>query len=66
LQYNRVLWMGFDHAGPPDQTPEALDSRRRQISSPHASAELKIAVESPEGDYVASAEDGTIRPMTML
>ncbi len=53
LQYNRVLWKGFEHDGPAPEDPASLEQRRRQISSPNCDPDLKIAVESPEGEYVA-------------
>ncbi len=50
---NRVLWRGFDHEGEPPCDEAELESRRRMFETPTAKMDLKIAVESPAGDFVA-------------
>ncbi len=52
-QYNRVMWKGFDHEGEPEETPDELESRRRQLYSPNANHALKVAVVAPSGEYVS-------------
>jgi predicted N-acetyltransferase YhbS len=52
-KYNRVLWRDFNHGDMPDESPESLEERRIEQSGPHARMDLKIAVASPDGDFVS-------------
>lgn len=53
LQYNRVLWRGFNHDGDPPETEEQIEERRISLSGPHSDLDLKIAVVAPEGKFVS-------------
>lgn len=50
---HRVLWRGFNHEGDPPMTEEELEDRRRMFDTPKARRDLKIAVEAPDGNFVA-------------
>jgi GNAT superfamily N-acetyltransferase len=50
---NRVLWRGFDHQGEPPASVEDLESRRKMFDTPNARRDLKVVVESPEGEFIA-------------
>jgi len=49
----RVLWRGFDHGDDVPMNEEELESRRRMFDTPKARRDLKIAVEAPNGNFVA-------------
>lgn len=53
LQYNRVMWRGFDHDGEAPQDEEEILWRKTMLSSPHLEPEITIAVVAPNGNYVA-------------
>jgi GNAT superfamily N-acetyltransferase len=48
-----VLWRGFNHEGEPPMTEAELEDRRRMFDTPKARRDLKIAVEAPDGRFVA-------------
>jgi len=50
---HRVIWRGFNHAGEPPADDEELESRRKMFDTPKARRDLKIAVEAPNGNFVA-------------
>ncbi len=50
---HRVLWRGFNHEGDPPMTEEELEDRRKMFDTPKARRDLKIAVEAPDGSFVA-------------
>jgi len=50
---HRVLWRGFNNEGEPPAGDEELESRRRMFETPKARHDLKIAVQAPNGDFVA-------------
>lgn len=50
---HRALWRGFNHTGEPSMTQEDLEDRRKMFDTPKARRDLKIAVEAPNGDFVA-------------
>ena len=50
---HRALWRGFNHEGEPPMTEAELEDRRRMFDTPKARRDLKIAVEAPNGDFVA-------------
>jgi predicted N-acetyltransferase YhbS len=50
---NRVIWRGFNHKGEPPSSDEMLEERRKMFDTPTARRDLKIAVASPKGDFVA-------------
>jgi GNAT superfamily N-acetyltransferase len=50
---HRVLWRGFNHEGDPPMTEAELEDRRRMFDTPKARRDLKIAVEAPDGSFVA-------------
>lgn len=50
---HRVLWRGFNHPGEPPTGEEELEDRRRMFDTPKARRDLKIAVQAPNGDFVA-------------
>lgn len=49
----RVIWRGFNHAGEPPDGEDELESRRKMFDTPSARRDLKIAVEAPNGNFVA-------------
>lgn len=53
LQYNRVMWRGFNHEGEPSQDEDDIQWRKTMLSSPHIKPELIIAIVDPNGNYVA-------------
>lgn len=50
-QVHRVLWRGFDHAGPPP--PEGVEERRRMQATPGFRPELTVVTVRPDGTYTA-------------
>ncbi|HBY08981.1 MAG TPA: hypothetical protein DEH22_14835 [Chloroflexi bacterium] len=50
---HRALWRGFNHEGEPSMTEAELEDRRRMFDTPKACRDLKIAVEAPNGEFVA-------------
>jgi len=50
---HRVLWRGFNHPGEPPMGEEELESRRKMFDTPKARRDLKIAVQAPDGEFVA-------------
>jgi len=50
---HRVLWRGFDHGDDIPMNDEEFESRRSMFDTPKARRELKIAVEAPNGNFVA-------------
>jgi GNAT superfamily N-acetyltransferase len=53
LQYNRVMWRGFDHEGEAQQDEDEIQWRKTMLSSPHIKPELTIAIVAPNGNYVS-------------
>lgn len=53
LQYNRVMWRGFDHEGEARQDQYEIQWRKTMLSSPHIKPELTIAIVAPNGNYVS-------------
>ena len=53
LKYNSVLWRGFNHGDKPPVDKEHIESRQHSLSSPNQDMNLKIAVVSPEGNFVS-------------
>lgn len=53
LQYDRVMWRGFDHEGEPVQSDEDIEWRKAMLSSPHINPTLIIAIVAPDGNYVS-------------
>ena len=53
VKIHRVLWRGFDHEG---EAPEdGIEDRKTMELVPGYRRDLKIVVESPEGDFVSFA-----------
>lgn len=52
-KYDRVMWRGFNHEGPPPQTDEDIACRRQMLSSPAIIPEVVISVAAPDGRYVS-------------
>ncbi len=52
---HQVLWRGFDHGDDVPMNQEEFESRQRMFDTPTARRDLKIAVASPEGDFVSFA-----------
>ena len=50
---HRVLWRGFDHGDDVPMNEEEFESRRRMFDTPKARRDLKIVVESPDGNFAA-------------
>jgi GNAT superfamily N-acetyltransferase len=50
---HRVLWRGFNHEGEPPAGEEELESRRKMFDTPTSRRDLKIAIEAPDGNFVA-------------
>jgi predicted N-acetyltransferase YhbS len=50
---HRVMWRGFNHKGEPPGGAEELESRRRMFDTPKARRDLKIVVETPQGEFVS-------------
>jgi predicted N-acetyltransferase YhbS len=50
---HRVIWRGFNHEGEPPAGEEELESRRKLFDTPKARRDLKVAVEAPDGNFVA-------------
>jgi len=50
---HRVLWRGFNHEGEPPPGGDELENRRKMFDTPKARRDLKIAVEAPNGNFVA-------------
>jgi GNAT superfamily N-acetyltransferase len=53
VQYNAVMWRGFNHEGPPPCAPENIAVRREMLSSPMILPQIVLAVTAPDGKYVA-------------
>ena len=53
VKVHRVIWRGFNHAGEPPARDEALEERKRLFDTPTARRDLKIAVQAPDGNFVA-------------
>jgi len=53
LQYNRVMWRGFDHDGEAPQDEDEIQWRKTMLSSPHLKSEIIIAIVAPNGNYVS-------------
>lgn len=51
VQVDRVLWRGFDHAGP--SPPEGVEERRFMQSAPSFRPELTVVTVAPDGTYTA-------------
>ena len=54
-EYNRVMWLGFNHDGEPDQSEEMLAFRKTMLSSPHLNKDLTVVVSSDDGHYQSHA-----------
>ena len=52
-KYNKVLHHGFNHPGEAPETEEWMNNRRRELSGPHNNLHLKVAVASPDGDFIS-------------
>lgn len=50
---HRVMWRGFNHPGEPPAGEEELADRRKMFDTPKGRRDLKIAVEAPDGNFVA-------------
>jgi GNAT superfamily N-acetyltransferase len=50
---HRVLWRGFDHGDDVPMNEEELESRGKMFDTPKARRDLKVAVEAPDGNFVA-------------
>ena len=50
---HRALWRGFNHLGEPSMDAEELEDRQRMFDTPKAQRGLKVAVEAPNGNFVA-------------
>lgn len=50
---HHVLWRGFNHEGEPPLGENELENRRKMFDTPKARRDLKIAVEAPNGNFVA-------------
>ena len=50
---HRVLWRGFDHGDDVPMNEEELESRRKMFDTPKARLDLKIAIQSPDGEFVS-------------
>jgi GNAT superfamily N-acetyltransferase len=50
---HRVLWRGFDHGDDVPMNEEEFESRRMMFDTPKARRSLKVAVEAPDGNFVA-------------
>jgi len=50
---HRVMWRGFNHPGEPPGGEEELLIRQKMFDTPKARRDLKIAVKTPKGDFVA-------------
>ncbi|MBN2549827.1 MAG: GNAT family N-acetyltransferase [Anaerolineales bacterium] len=50
---HRVLHRGFDHPGEPPAGENELEERRKMFDTPTARRDLKVAVQAPNGDFVA-------------
>jgi len=53
LQYNRVLWRGFNHPGEASTDDQTLNDRKRSISGPDVHLDLNIAAVAPNGNFVS-------------
>ena len=53
LEYNKVLWRGFNHEGEPPKTEEQMFNRKYSLSGPHLKLEQNIAVVAPNGEFVS-------------
>ena len=53
LQYNRVMWRGFNHEGRANHDDKTISERRQMLSSPMIIPELVVAVVAPDGNYVS-------------
>jgi len=52
-KYNRVMWRGFNHEGPPPEDAESIEGRRKGQLTPSYRLELKIVVVAPDGNFVS-------------
>jgi predicted N-acetyltransferase YhbS len=50
---HRVLWRGFDHGDDVPMNDEEYESRRKMFDTPRARRDLKVAVATAKGDFVA-------------
>lgn len=50
---HRVLWRGFDHGDDIPMDEAELESRRLMFDTPAARRDLKVAVQAPDGEFVA-------------
>ena len=48
---HRVMWRGFNHLGEPPAGEEELEMRRKMFDTPKARRDLKIVVETPQGNF---------------
>jgi len=53
LQYNQVLWKGFNHPGEPSTDNKTLQDRIQSLSGPDVILNLNIAAIAPNGDFVS-------------
>ena len=53
LQYNEVMWRGFNHPGAPANSEDELRVRKEMLSSPLIIPEIVLAVVAPDGRYVS-------------
>lgn len=52
-EYNKVMWYGFNHEGKAPEDAEMMESRKLQLAGPNVKLRHKIAVVSPEGEFVS-------------
>lgn len=52
-KYNSVLYQGFNHGDDVPTGESAIEKRKVELSSPSVNLNLKIAVKSPEGEFVS-------------
>lgn len=53
FKYNSVLYQGFNHGNNVPTCKSAIEKRKVELSSPSVNLDLKIAVKSPEGEFVS-------------
>jgi ribosomal protein S18 acetylase RimI-like enzyme len=51
VKIHRVLWRGFNHPGEPPE--EDLEERKKMQDTPNFKLDLKIVVETPNGDFAS-------------
>ena len=50
---HRVMWRGFNHGDVPPISDADLEERRKMFDTPTARRDLKIAIQEPDGNFVA-------------